>query len=295
MPIAREGTALRPRRRRRSGCSCSAGSPATPRSPTCGSADLSRPGRPRWEQLCSPTSCGAGPSAALGRPRRVRRGRPNGSSCSAALAGSGMTANDVWALDLAGDADLAASWPRPVRAQPPAGARPTATTRSAGGSSCSAGRPGPTRTGTPLQDSVGAVPRRPAAAGPELATTGPGGRRPDAARRPPSASDGGRGRADRGHGADDRIDRARTTATCGRSISAMTSARWVELASDAAGRRDRHPRRSASAVHDPSDGSPRRGLRPRRHPVLRRDVGVRPHRPDLAPSTDLTTVRRGRG
>ena len=36
-------------------------------------AELSRPGRPRWQQLCSPVSCGVGPSARSGRACRVRR------------------------------------------------------------------------------------------------------------------------------------------------------------------------------------------------------------------------------
>ena len=62
--------------------------------------DLRRPGRPRWQQLCSPTSCGIGPSARWAA-HAVHDPVADRLVVFGGLTEDGTTANDVWALDLA--------------------------------------------------------------------------------------------------------------------------------------------------------------------------------------------------
>lgn len=64
------------------------------------SVDLASPGRPRWRQVCSPTSCGAGPS-----PRWAAHAAYDAANDRFVVFGgltSAGTTNDVWALDLHG-------------------------------------------------------------------------------------------------------------------------------------------------------------------------------------------------
>lgn len=64
-------------------------------------ADLSRPGEPRWRQLCSPTSCGAGPAARWGAQAAYD---PTGHRV-VVFGGrrtDGTSFNDVWTLSLSG-------------------------------------------------------------------------------------------------------------------------------------------------------------------------------------------------
>ncbi len=63
--------------------------------------DLRRPGRPRWQQLCSPTSCGSGPSARWAA-HAVHDPVADRLVVFGGLTEDGTTANDVWALDLTG-------------------------------------------------------------------------------------------------------------------------------------------------------------------------------------------------
>ncbi len=82
-------------------------------------ADLSRPGRPRWSQLCAPTgiaSCGAGPTARWGSHAVYD---PDGDRfiVFGGSTGTGTSTNDVWALDLSGHPtwhELVVEGPRPV-------------------------------------------------------------------------------------------------------------------------------------------------------------------------------------
>ena len=79
-------------------------------------ADLSRPGRPQWHQLCSPSSCGAGPSPRWGG-HAVYDPAGDRFVVFGGLAAGGVTTNDVWALDLAGSPrweQLTVSGPRPA-------------------------------------------------------------------------------------------------------------------------------------------------------------------------------------
>ena len=64
-------------------------------------ADLSRPGRPRWQQLCSPASCGAGPSARWGA-HAVFDGAAERLVVFGGLDATGAAKQDVWVLDLTG-------------------------------------------------------------------------------------------------------------------------------------------------------------------------------------------------
>ena len=143
-------------------------------------ADLRRPGRPRWQQLCSPTSCGPGPTARWGGhavydPVADRLVVFGGST------GTGSTTNDVWALELSGRP----TWHELTPAGPsrrPGGVPATATTPSAGVSSCSAARPARTHR-QPAAGHVGADARRDA----QLDTSGRDGPQP-APRRSPAAA-----------------------------------------------------------------------------------------------------------
>jgi hypothetical protein len=79
-------------------------------------ADLSRPGRPRWRQLCSAASCGAGPSARWGG-HAVYDPAGDRFVVFGGLTASGATANDVWALKLGDDPtwhELAPDGPAPA-------------------------------------------------------------------------------------------------------------------------------------------------------------------------------------
>ena len=62
-------------------------------------ADLSRPGRPRWQQLCDSVSCGPAPSARWGG-HAVYDPRGDRLVVFGGLAAGGVTTNDVWALDV---------------------------------------------------------------------------------------------------------------------------------------------------------------------------------------------------
>ena len=78
-------------------------------------ADLQRPGRPRWQQLCSPASCGGGPSSRWGA-HAVYDDTADRLVVFGGLAAGGVATNDVWALDLTGDptwVELAPDGPRP--------------------------------------------------------------------------------------------------------------------------------------------------------------------------------------
>ena len=144
-------------------------------------ADLSRPGRPRWQQVCSPASCGTGPSARWGA-HAVLDARPSGwwSSVDSPQAGSrGATCgHSTWRASRRG----VNSHPM-ARCQRPVGARRTASIQCAGGWSCSAARPVPTRPARRCRTrgrSRSTVDR----AGPSCATVG---QRPIARRSPAGA------------------------------------------------------------------------------------------------------------
>ena len=64
-------------------------------------ADVTRPGRPRWEQLCAAMSCGAGPSPRWGG-HAVYDPADDRLVVFGGLSAGGVTTNDVWALDLSG-------------------------------------------------------------------------------------------------------------------------------------------------------------------------------------------------
>jgi hypothetical protein len=113
-------------------------------------ADLSRPGEPRWQQLCSPTSCGDGPSARWGA-HAVHD--PDGERLVVfgGMDDNGVTTNDVWALDLT----RVPTW----RELTPAGPRPAARWSAASGYDpigrrlvVFGGQTGPDATGAGLQD-----------------------------------------------------------------------------------------------------------------------------------------------
>ena len=186
-------------------------------------ADLRRPGRPHWEQLCSPTSCGPAPTARWGAhaiydPVADRLVVFGGST------GTGATTNDVWALELSG--------PPMWHELTPAGPAPAARWSAGYGYDpvrrrlvVFGGQTGPDGTGSPLQDTWALSLDGDAAldtARRERATAGapaqPGSCRPGR---------GWWGAAHRGDGAHDR-DRRRSadiTTTCGHSISATTQRR----------------------------------------------------------------------
>ena len=167
-------------------CSCSAGSPATRRSPTCG-----------W-----PTSRGpaghAGSSCAHRRraaPARRHAGAPTPCTTRAGqrlvvfggLAAGGVATDDVWALDLTGTPTWQRAASRTDRARPPVGARRTGYDPVGRRLVVFGGQTGPDATGTPLGDTLGVVARRPATLDAARRRAGPR-RRPGAARRARSAS-----------------------------------------------------------------------------------------------------------
>ena len=82
-------------------------------------ADLSRPGRPRWSQLCAPNgtvSCGTGPTARWGS-HAVYDPDGNRFIVFGGSTGTGTSTNDVWALDLRGQPtwhELVVEGPRPA-------------------------------------------------------------------------------------------------------------------------------------------------------------------------------------
>jgi Galactose oxidase, central domain/Kelch motif len=64
-------------------------------------ADITRPGRPRWQQVCSPTSCGDGPAARWGA-HAVYDAAGQRLVVFGGLAGGGVAVDDVWTLELTG-------------------------------------------------------------------------------------------------------------------------------------------------------------------------------------------------
>ena len=239
-------------------------------------ADLRRPGRPRWQQLCSPTSCGPGPTARWGAhavydPVADRLVVFGGST------GTGATTNDVWALELSGpptwhraDAGRTGAG-RPVecrlrlRPRPPASRRVRRTDRTGRHRQPAAGHVG-----------VGARRRRQLdTAGRARATAGaaaqPGRRR--ASRGPMARSSSIATRADR--------DRPGLHHNDVWSLDlGDDSAQWVQLAADSPSAGARSPALGQRRL-GPRRRPARRRLRPRRRPVLRRDVVVRPERTRL--------------
>ena len=242
--------------------------------------DLRRPGRPRLEQLCSPTSCGPGPSARWGAhavydPVADRLVVFGGST------GTGSTTNDVWALDLSGPPtwhELTPAGPAPAAG----GARATATTPSAGVSSCSAARPAGRHRHARCRTR-----------GRWRSTATPAGRRSPTratAGGPPQPGRGGASRARWRRSSSiatrtDRVDRGssqrRVVARSRRRLCPMGSARR---------RLAEHGARSP-ALGQRRLGSRRRParhrVRPRRRSVLRRDLVVRPERTSLVSGAGL--------
>jgi hypothetical protein len=207
-------------------------------------ADLSRPGRPKWRQLCTPTSCGDGPSARWGG-HAVYDPAADRFVVFGGLTGAGTTANDVWALDL-GDHP---AWHELA----PAGALPAARWSAAYGFDpvrrrlvVFGGQTGPDGSGVPLDDawalSLDGEPRWT-----ELAVAG---ERP-ASRRSPAG-------AIRLHGrqASFVVAMGLTTSTGEHHADVWSldlgddTATWIRLAPDAAG--GPSPRRSAAGVYDPA-------------------------------------------
>ena len=64
-------------------------------------ADIARPGRPRWQQVCAPASCGDGPAARWGA-HAVYDPAGQRLVVYGGLVAGGVAVDDVWALDLAG-------------------------------------------------------------------------------------------------------------------------------------------------------------------------------------------------
>ncbi|MGI9028606.1 MAG: Kelch repeat-containing protein [Ilumatobacteraceae bacterium] len=207
-------------------------------------ADLGRPGRPVWRQLCSPLSCGQGPSARWGA-HAVHDPVDDRLIVFGGMMSGGVTANDVWALDV-GDVP---QWHQ----LSPAGAPPPARWSAAHGYDpvrhrmvIFGGQTGSDATGTPLQDTW-ALTLGDAPAWTRLATSGP---QPAPRRSPASAvrvTNGG----------------AELIVATGLTVGAAThhddvwslalgddSAQWVELVADGPSAGPA-PRRSATAVYDP--------------------------------------------
>ncbi len=212
-------------------------------------ADLRRPGRPRWQQLCSPTSCGPGPTARWGAhagydPVADRLVVFGGST------GTGSTTNDVWALELSG---------RPMWHElTPAGPMPAARWSAGYGYDpvrrrlvVFGGQTGPDGTGSQLQDTW-ALTLDGTTSWTRLAESGP----QPAPRRSPAAAV----RVAAG-GTQLVIATGLTSATGGgpavhhNDVWSLDlgddSAQWVQLAADSPSAGPA-PRRSASAVWDPA-------------------------------------------
>jgi len=206
-------------------------------------ADVSRPGRPRWEQLCAAMSCGAGPLPRWGGHAAYD---PAGDRLVVfgGLTAGGVTTNDVWALDLSGEPDwteLSVDGARPVARWSAAyGFDPVGRRLVVFG-----GQTGPDASGTSLADAW-ALSLDGAPAWTELGTAGAA----PAARRSPAGavrvtSDGA-----------ELIVATGYTPSTGEHHDDVWSldltddtASWVEL--DAGGGPgDPAPRRSASAVYD---------------------------------------------
>ena len=207
-------------------------------------ADLRRPGRPHWRQVCSPTSCGIGPSARWGG-HAVYDPAAERFVVFGGLTENGTTANDVWALDLSGTPtwhELTPDGPRPpARWSAAYGFDPVRRRLVVFG-----GQTGPDAIGVGLQDtwalSLDGAPRWT-----ELATTGP---LPDPRRSPAAAV----------RITDDGVQfvvatgLSRPTGVHHNDVWSLDlgddSARWAQLAADGPSV-GLAPRRSASAVHDP--------------------------------------------
>ena len=197
------------------------------------------------------------------------------------LTENGTTANDVWALDLSGTPtwhELTPDGPRPpARWSAAYGFDPVRQRFVVFG-----GQTGPDATGVGAAGHVGAVARRRAAldrAGHRPARCPTRG----AARRPPFGSPT-RARSSSSP-PDCPVRRASTTTTCGHWISATT--RPGGSSSPPTGRASACPPTLGQRRPRPGGRSPDRRVRPRRPALLRRDVGLRLRRPDLAPAADL--------
>ena len=208
-------------------------------------ADLRRPGRPRWQQLCSLTSCGPGPTARWGAhavydPVADRLVVFGGSM------GTGATTNDVWALELSGPP----TWHELI----PAGPAPAARWSAGYGYDpvrrrlvVFGGQTGPDGTGSPLQDTW-ALALDGDAGWTRLAESGP---QPEPRRSPAAAVRVGP------DGAQFLIASGLTASTGAHHNDVWSldlgddSAQWVQLAVDSPSTAPA-PRRSASAVWDPA-------------------------------------------
>lgn len=206
--------------------------------------DLSRPGRPQWEQLCSPTSCGQGPSARWGA-HAVYDAPGDRFVVFGGATGDGATVDDVWALELSGTPtwhELTPTGPSPAgRWSAAYGYDPVRRRLVVFG-----GQTGPDASGTARQDAW-ALSLDGDPAWTELARTGA---RPDPRRSPASAVRVVDGEAQLV------VSMGLTVGTGEhhRDVWSLDlgddSAEWVELTGDELGPAP-SPRRSASAVHDP--------------------------------------------
>jgi Galactose oxidase, central domain len=207
-------------------------------------AELARPGRPRWDQLCSPTSCGQGPSARWGA-HAIYDARGERFVVFGGLTEDGVTTNDVWSLDLRGTPtwhELTPPGPRPApRWSAAYGFDPTGRRMVVFG-----GQTGPDATGVGLQDTW-ALSLDGDQRWSQLAATGP--------LPMPRRSAAGAVRVT--------AERTELIVATGLTVAGSIhhndvwsldlsddAAGWVQLATDAPGAGPT-PRRSASAVHDP--------------------------------------------